>query len=98
MSYLIGIASRASRVETFFVNYFQFLLAWQTMARISWFIFPKYLLMLVFSHRFCKHGGMGEAPENLMGRGVAHGKAWGELKMSKNTCDGVHLLVSLQIY
>ena len=67
MSYLIGSAAQELPVERR-PSYFQFLLAWQTMAIISWFIFPKYLLMLVFSHRCCKHGVRGEAPENLMGR------------------------------
>ena len=39
-------------------------------------------------------GGNGGAPQNLMDR--AQVKAWGELKMlSKNTCEGVHLIVKL---
>ena len=43
-------------------------------------------------------GGGGGPPQNLMGIRLSQymGGAWGELKMlSKNTCEGVHLIEKL---
>ena len=52
---------------------------------------------LKLSHRNCEHGG-GSSKFDGEGGGLKskHRGAWGELKMlSKNTCEGVHLIVKL---
>ena len=54
------------------------------------------------SHRCLEHGGGGSSKfdwgEGVGGGGLSKymGGAWGRLKvLSKNTCDGVHLIVKL---
>ena len=68
-----------------------FLLCKKPMHPCFFCIIPWYVRV---SHRCCKHGGT--VPPCTLGLSQSIGGTWGELKMlSKNTCEGVHLIVKL---